>query len=99
MDDGRRSGPRPAGAVDSVNAYLLNLNTHGAYRDFRKTRAELRAAGKALDGTALAGGLLAYSEKGEEYVELLRGMIRRNRLAPLDRVVLGDAVIEFAPGV
>jgi len=85
--------------IDSFSAYLLNLNTHRAYREFRKTRAELRSAGKPLDGAELAGELLAYSEKGEEYVDLLRGIIRRNRLAPLDDVVLGDAVIVFAPGV
>lgn len=85
--------------IDSFSAYLLNLNTHRAYRRFRNARAELRAAGKPMDGAELADGLSAYSEKGKEYVELLRGIIRRNRLAPLDSATLGDSVIEFAPGV
>ncbi len=85
--------------IDSVSAYLLNLNTHRPYRDFRKMRAELRRAGEPLDGTKLAGGLQHYSETGQEYVDLLRGIIRKNRLSPLDRATLGDTLIEFAWGV
>lgn len=29
---------------DSVNAYVVNLNTHPAYSSFRKSRAQLRKA-------------------------------------------------------
>jgi len=29
---------------DSVNAYVVNLNTHPAYNSFRKSRAQLRKA-------------------------------------------------------
>jgi Bax protein len=82
--------------IDSVNAYLLNLNSHRPYRRFRKIRAELRQAGKPLDGAKLAAGLQHYSETGQEYVDLLRGIIRKNRLSPLDKATLGDALIEFA---
>ncbi|MDH3228647.1 MAG: glucosaminidase domain-containing protein [Alphaproteobacteria bacterium] len=82
--------------IDSVNAYLLNLNTHRSYRGFRKMRAAMRQAGKPLDGAKLAGGLSRYSETGEEYVGLLRGIIRKNRLSPLDRATLGDTLIELA---
>lgn len=85
--------------IDSVSAYLLNLNTHRPYRDFREMRAELRRTGAPLDGAKLAGGLRHYSETGEEYVDLLRGIIRKNRLSPLDGATLGDTVIEFAWGV
>jgi len=85
--------------IDSVNAYLLNLNTHRSYRGFRSVRAEMRRAEKPLDGAVLAGELRRYSEKGEDYVELLRGIIRKNRLRPFDRARLGDALIELARGV
>ena len=47
------------------------------------------------DGALLAAGLEPYSEKGEEYVELLRSMIRVNRLAPLDSAILSDEIIGF----
>lgn len=85
--------------IDSVNAYLLNLNTHRSYRGFRGLRAEMRQAGEPLDGPVLAGELRRYSEKGEEYVELLQGIIRKNRLRPFDMATLGDSLIELARGV
>lgn len=84
--------------IDSFDAYLLNLNTHRAYRDFRAMRAEMRLNGKPLDGMALAGTLLAYSERGQEYVDLLRGIIRVNELAPLDAARLNELVIGFEAG-
>lgn len=69
---------------DSIAAYLHNLNTHPAYAELRRLRAELRAAGQPLDGHHLAAGLSRYSERGEDYVSALRGMIEHNRLQRLD---------------
>ncbi|WP_353661341.1 glucosaminidase domain-containing protein [Hydrogenimonas sp. SS33] len=74
--------------LDSIRAYLLNLNTYPAYRPFRDLRAKLRAEGKPLDGKLLAGTLTRYSERGEAYVEDLRRLIRANRLGWLDRAKL-----------
>lgn len=76
-----RSFPDLAGSVD---AYVHNLNTHRAYYDFRSRRAQQRANGERPDGLALAGTLLAYSQRGEDYVEELRGMIRFNDYDVLD---------------
>jgi len=83
---------------DSVNAYILNLNTHRAYRGLRELRQEARKDGKRPNGLVLAAGLEPYSERGEEYVELLRSLIRVNRLTPLDDAVLSDKVIGFESG-
>lgn len=83
---------------DSVKAYILNLNTHRAYRGLRELRQEARSKGEQPSGLALAEGLEPYSEKGDEYVELLRSMIRVNRLEPLDSAVLSDKVIGFEFG-
>ncbi len=66
--------------ADSVSAYVRNLNTHAAYAEFRAARAALRRAGGALDGFALAATLGGYSERGEAYIEDIRGIIRHNRL-------------------
>lgn len=74
--------------IDSVRAYALNLNTHPAYRKFRRARATLRHAGGVLKGTSLAKYLTAYSERGEKYVRAIRNMIRVNRLERLDRARL-----------
>lgn len=83
---------------DSVSAYLLNLNTHPAYAEFREMRQEARRRGETPDGQMLAGGLEAYSEKGGEYVELLRNMIRVNRLGAFDDAFLGDRAVVFDSG-
>ncbi|MHC8507982.1 MAG: glucosaminidase domain-containing protein [Rhodospirillales bacterium] len=72
----------------SVAAYMKNLNTHNAYREFRDTRAKLRAAGKPLSGSVLAGALTRYSELGVEYTERIKAMIKTNNLAGLDKARL-----------
>lgn len=76
--------------LESVRAYALNLNTHTAYRGFRKARLKMRRHGKPLDGSRLAGELEAYSERGLEYVGILRTIIDANRLSQLDAARLSD---------
>lgn len=83
---------------ESVDAYLLNLNTHRAYRDFRTLRQQSRNSGERPKGEELAAGLAPYSEKGVEYVELLLDMIRVNRLAAFDDAILSDRILGFDSG-
>ncbi len=64
---------------ESVAYYILNLNTLIAYQPLRTIRREHREAGKMLTGSALAEGLINYSERGEEYVEDIQTMIRINK--------------------
>ncbi len=80
---------------DSVRGYFLNLCSHPAYEDFRKLRAELRASGKPLTSTVLADGLIRYSERGQEYVDTLKGIIRVNKLDIADNAVFHDEPISF----
>lgn len=70
--------------LQSVEAYVLNLNTHRAYKGLRKARAAMRTQGAALDGHALAGELIRYSERGLDYVVTLRSIIEANNLKRLD---------------
>jgi len=72
----------------SLIAYMLNLNSHPAYKGLRKARAEIRRNDQPLDGYALAGHLGKYAETGEEYVELIRRMIRRDGLTRGDTAKL-----------
>lgn len=65
---------------DSVESYLRNINTHRGYRELRRARAAMRAQGRPLSGLALAGELQRYSERGQAYVEEIKGLIRYNRL-------------------
>ncbi len=75
----------------SVRDYLYNLNVGHAYEALRRMRHEMRAAGEALDAMALASGLSRYSERGEDYVEEIRRIIRGNRLDRLGDVDLMPA--------
>ncbi|NOR20661.1 MAG: hypothetical protein GQ538_11305 [Xanthomonadales bacterium] len=83
--------------IDSVRAYIWNLNTHRAYAGFRKERASQRDAQRGLvklDSQKLADTLTSYSERGTEYTEELKGTIRFNRLERADhlRLMQGEPI-------
>jgi Bax protein len=77
--------------MGAVRSYMHNLNTHPAYASLRAARARQRAAGQPVDGYVLAGMLLGYSERGEAYVDQLRGLMRVNGLGALERARLSAA--------
>jgi len=83
---------------DSVRGYFINLMSHPAYEDFRRLRADLRAAGKPLSSMALADGLIRYSERGQAYVDTLKGIIRVNGLDIADNAVFRDEPMRFLVG-
>jgi Bax protein len=83
---------------DSVRGYFLNLMSHPAYEDFRKLRAKLRAEGKPLSSMALADGLIKYSERGQEYVDGLKGIITKNLLDVADDAVFRDGPTKYLVG-
>ena len=83
--------------VDSVRAYIWNLNTHRAYAGFRQERARQRSNATdpfVFDGEKLAGTLTSYSERGEAYTKELQGTISYNRLGRADnlRLMEGDPI-------
>ena len=69
----------------SIRAYLTNLNRHNAYQNLRERRQALLEKNRFPDGVSLAGGLQAYSERGQAYVEEIRSMIRVNNLSDYDQ--------------
>jgi len=83
---------------DSVRGYFINLMSHPAYEDFRRIRAQLRAEGEPLSSLALADGLTSYSERGQEYVDTLKGMIRVNGLDIADGAIFRDEPMRFVVG-
>jgi hypothetical protein len=83
---------------DSVRGYFINLSSHPAYEEFRQLRAELKAQGKPLTSLALADGLKSYSERGQEYVDTLKGIIRTNKLDKCDDAVSRDEPLRFLVG-
>lgn len=76
-----------ASLLDGVRSYAHNLNTNYAYRHFRASRAAIRHAageGHSLDGLKLLGGLKLYSERGPDYLDDVRNLIRINKLKQFD---------------
>ena len=83
---------------DSVRGYFINLSSHPAYEDFRRLRADLKAQGKPVTSLTLADGLIRYSERGQEYVDTLKGIIRVNGLDIADNAVFRDEPMRFVVG-
>jgi Bax protein len=67
-----------ASPADSVESYILNLNTHDSYTEFRDLRNKLRINDQPITGLALVAGLANYSERGDDYVGQIASMIRDN---------------------
>ena len=79
----------------SVRAYQRNLNTHKTYKEFRLARAQLRDEGKELDSIILSQYLDKYAETGEEYVKILKKIIKQNNLKDFDKVKLLPSSLEL----
>ncbi|SON48640.1 glucosaminidase domain-containing protein [Vibrio tapetis] len=66
----------------SVNAYFMNINRNRAYQNLRNKRLVLEKEGASLqsDDTALAliNELGQYSERGADYIDELKAMVRHN---------------------
>lgn len=77
--------------LDSVRSYVINLNRHYAYEDYRVVRARMRARDTQLDAQQLAQTLINYSERREDYVDALIGLIKTNRLDDFEVAQLSSA--------
>jgi Bax protein len=66
--------------LDSVNSYILNLNTHPAYKGLRNFRMSQYNSGKNITGNDMANFLDKYAEIGLEYVTKVKKMIKKNQL-------------------
>jgi uncharacterized FlgJ-related protein len=76
--------------LDSVRAYMQNLNTHRVYARLRQRRAAMRAGSDPIRGWDLADTLDRYSERGQGYVDSLHAIMRVNHLNAADEAYLGD---------
>ena len=70
---------------DSTRSYLKNINTHPAYKSFREERKKLRMSGEALSGFNLANFLKSYSERGNEYINDVKEIIKANNFKKFDK--------------
>lgn len=73
--------------IEAVDSYMLNLNTHNAYRALRAARRAFRDD-QVVDVIPLVETLTSYSEEGPDYVEKIKNIIRVNRLKDFNQARL-----------
>ena len=73
---------------DSVNSYILNLNSHPAYNELRKYRSLQLHMGNSVTGYEMANFLQKYAEIGYEYVTKVTNMIKINKLNKFENLKL-----------
>lgn len=78
-EDGRHEVANFDSVNASVKSYMRNINTHGAYLDLRLLREQKRLDNQDILAGDLITGLSSYSERGVDYIDELRAMIRINR--------------------
>lgn len=78
--------------MQSVRAYMHNVNTNPAYKKFRVERQRLRAAGEELDGAHMIAFLGRYAENAA-YAENIRRLIRHNDLAIYEKATLASGTV------
>jgi Bax protein len=74
--------------LESLNSYILNLNSHPAYSEMRKFRALKYKMGEKITGYETANFLNKYAEIGFEYVIKIEDMIKSNRLYKFQKAKL-----------
>ena len=74
--------------LDSVNSYILNLNTHKAYKELRNFRTSQYNMGKKITGNDMANFLDKYAEIGYKYVTKVKNMIEKNQLSKYENSIL-----------
>ena len=72
----------------SVNSYILNLNSHPAYKKMRNFRSLKIKNGKNLSGIEMAIYLDKYAEIGLEYVKKVTNIIKSNQFNKFDNIKL-----------
>jgi Bax protein len=70
---------------DSIAAYMKNLNRNPAYKKFRDLREKYTEENKTFTGIAAADTMINYSQKKEEYVKILKQMIKTNNWDKYDK--------------
>ncbi|MEH6402372.1 MAG: glucosaminidase domain-containing protein [Sneathiella sp.] len=72
----------------SISSYIHNLNSHKAYEGLRFERARLKRENGYASGYALSGTLHSYSERGADYIDALRALMRVNKLRQFESAKL-----------
>ncbi|MCX2683769.1 glucosaminidase domain-containing protein [Campylobacter sp. MIT 21-1685] len=69
---------------ESVDSYVLNLNRHYSYQNFRELRADFLKKGKNISGLEAIKVLNSYSELKGDYIKLISNIIKQYKLEKYD---------------
>jgi len=84
-EEGKTHKIRIFGSLQSsVNAYMLNLNRHNAYKELRDMRLKKTLEGKQISAFEAANTMINYSELREKYIKMLHKMMEEHRLLYYD---------------
>ena len=75
--------------LESVRAYMHNLNTHQNYKQFRDARLRMRAQTEEAKARLLVAYLDGYAEIGHDYVKKLQAVMSSNNFDQYARAKLG----------
>ncbi len=75
--------------LESVRAYMHNLNTHRNYKRFRDARYRLKPQSEEVKASLLAAYLDSYAEIGQAYVEKLLAVMSSNNFDQYAEAKLG----------
>jgi len=75
--------------LESVRAYMHNLNTHQNYKRFRDARYRLKPQTEAVKASRLATYLDSYAEIGQAYVKKLLAVMSSNNFDQYAEAKLG----------
>ena len=75
--------------LESVRAYMHNLNTHQNYKRFRDARYRLKPQSKVVKASLLAAYLDSYAEIGQAYVKKLLAVMSSNNFDQYAEAKLG----------
>ena len=75
--------------LESVRAYMHNLNTHQNYKRFRDARYRLKPQTEAVKASRLATYLDSYAEIGQAYVKKLLAVMSSNNFDQYAQAKLG----------
>lgn len=82
---GKKGGARIFSSIqDSIDSYVLNLNRHFAYENFRKKRLEFYEKKQIFTGLDAIDTLISYSEIKEEYFRRITTIIKLYNLIKYD---------------
>jgi len=76
--------------IEAVDSYMLNLNTHAAYKALRLERRAFRDD-QTINVIPLVDSLTNYSQEGQEYVEKIKNIIRVNKLGDFKHARLDNS--------